>query len=96
MNLGVEDVDLYGGTRHSSTTALREHYTFEEVKEATVHATNKAFERYYQMDFRKLRDVYERTRKWGGTVEKRKSSNRNASGTVKSASPKAKLLKFKK
>ena len=45
--LGVEGVDLYGGTRHSTTTALSEVCTPEEVKSATGHVS-KAFERYFQ------------------------------------------------
>jgi hypothetical protein len=45
-NLGIEGVDLYGGTRHSSVRALRRYRTPEEIKEAAMSATNKAFERY--------------------------------------------------
>ena len=57
-NLGVEGVDLYGGTRHSSVTALREFCTPEEIKRATMHSTNQAFERYYQTDGEELRKIY--------------------------------------
>ena len=56
--IGVEGVDLYGGTRHSSVTALREHFTPEEIKRATMHSTNQAFERYYQADREELRKIY--------------------------------------
>jgi len=45
--LNIEGVDLYGGTRHSTVTALSEHCSPEEVKGATGH-TSKAFERYFQ------------------------------------------------
>jgi integrase len=45
--LGITDVDLYGGTRHSTATALGQVCTPEEVKDATGH-TSKAFERYFQ------------------------------------------------
>ena len=45
-NLGIEGVDLYGGTRHSSVRALRRYRSPEEIKEAAMSATNKAFERY--------------------------------------------------
>lgn len=49
-NVGVKGVDLYGGTRHSSTTALREAFTPEEIKSSgTLHTTNKAFDRYLQI-----------------------------------------------
>jgi hypothetical protein len=48
-NLGIEGVDLYGGTKHSTATALGEILTPEEVKRGgTGSATNKAFERYFQ------------------------------------------------
>lgn len=45
-NLGIEGVDLYGGTRHSSVRALRRYRSPEEIKSAAMSATNKAFERY--------------------------------------------------
>jgi hypothetical protein len=57
-NLGVQGVDLYGGTRHSSATALREHFTPEQIKRATMNSTNQAFERYYQTDGEELREFY--------------------------------------
>jgi integrase len=47
-NLGVKDVDLYGGTRHSTITALGEFLSPEEVKRGSLHKTNKALERYLQ------------------------------------------------
>ena len=48
-NLGVKGVDLYGGTRHSTATALGEFLTPEQIKRGgTGSATNKAFERYFQ------------------------------------------------
>jgi hypothetical protein len=58
LNLGIEGVDLYGGTRHSSTRALREFRTPEEIKRATMHSTNKAFERYFQIELDDVRGVY--------------------------------------
>jgi hypothetical protein len=42
-NLGVNDVDLYGGIRHSSAIGLRKIATPEQIKMATMHSTNKAF-----------------------------------------------------
>jgi hypothetical protein len=45
-NLGIKEVDLYGGTRHSTVRALRRHYSPEQIKEAAMSKTNKAFERY--------------------------------------------------
>ena len=48
-NLGIKGVDLYGGTKHSTATALGEFLTPEEIKRGgTGSATNKAFERYFQ------------------------------------------------
>ncbi|MFA5322790.1 MAG: hypothetical protein WC373_08965 [Smithella sp.] len=38
--------DLYGGTRHSTVRALRRNYSPEQIKEAAMSKTNKAFERY--------------------------------------------------
>ena len=58
-NLGIEGVDLYGGTRHSSVRALRSHYSPEEIKEAAMSTTNKAFERYMgRPEDDNLRSVY--------------------------------------
>ncbi len=49
-NLGVKGVDLYGGTKHSTATALGEFLTPEQIKRGgTGSATNKAFERYFQL-----------------------------------------------
>jgi integrase len=61
-NLGIEGVDLYGGTRHSSAIALRKFRTPEEIKRATMHSTNKAFERYFRIESDDLRGIYEDTR----------------------------------
>jgi hypothetical protein len=46
-DLGLKGVDLYGGTRHSTTTALDEQVTPEKIQDATGHAS-KAFRRYFQ------------------------------------------------
>jgi integrase len=46
--LGITDVDLYGGTRHSTTTEIGKHFGEARARAATGHRTNKAFERYYQ------------------------------------------------
>ena len=58
-NLGIAGVDLYGGTRHSSTTALREYYTPEEIRRSgTLHSTNKAFDRYLRVNIESSREIY--------------------------------------
>jgi integrase len=57
-NLGIEGVDLYGGTRHSSAIALYKDagVSPEEIKKATGHKTSVAFTRYFKLD---LDDVLE-------------------------------------
>ncbi len=57
-NLGIEGVDMYGGTRHSSALAMTEFATPEQIKSATMHTTNRAFERYYQVSKSELKDLY--------------------------------------
>ncbi len=47
-NLGVEGVDLYGGTKHSTVKSMREYFSPSEIKQGTGIASNKAFERYFQ------------------------------------------------
>jgi integrase len=59
-NLGIEGVDLYGGTKHSTAMGLREVATFEEVRKMTGHTTNKAFDRYLQLEGEKMKELYRR------------------------------------
>jgi len=59
-NLGIEGVDLYGGTRHSSAKALRESFTPEQIRRATMHSTNKAFERYFMIEGQEVLQVYQK------------------------------------
>ncbi|RLB15909.1 MAG: hypothetical protein DRG82_10445, partial [Deltaproteobacteria bacterium] len=61
-NLGVQGVDLYGGTRHSSARALRKFRSHEEIKRATMHSTNKAFERYFQIELEDIKTIYAETK----------------------------------
>lgn len=60
-NLGIEGVDLYGGTRHSSAVALRKDFTPEQIKQGTMHQTNKAFERYFRIGADDIREIYEKS-----------------------------------
>ena len=60
-NLGITGVDLYGGTRHSSARALRKYFSPEQIKRATMHTTNAAFERYFKIESDDLRDIYRRS-----------------------------------
>lgn len=39
VNLGVEGIDLYGGTRHSTALALREFASPEQIRRASMHST---------------------------------------------------------
>ena len=88
-NLGIVGVDLYGGTRHSSAKALRRYRTPEEIKRATMHATNKAFERYFWMESDELRDIYR------DAVEPRKQTKRAGKGKVLSFTKDARTGKKK-
>jgi len=60
-NLGIEGVDLYGGTRHSSALALRDLASPEQIRRATMHGTNKAFERYFRVEGAELKNIYDLT-----------------------------------
>lgn len=57
-NLKIKKVDLYGGTRHSSVYALAELATPEESKNASMHSTNRAFERYYRKNLNEIKRLY--------------------------------------
>ena len=48
-NLGIKGVDLYSGTRHSTTTEIARRYGEDKAIKATGHETNKAFRRYCQV-----------------------------------------------
>jgi integrase len=59
-NLGIKGVDLYGGTRHSTATALGRELTPEQIKKGMLHKTNKAFERYFQSQQADAKMVYQK------------------------------------
>lgn len=60
-NLNIKDVDLYGGTVHSTTRALRAlGRTPEEIKKGSMRQTSKAFNRYFQMEMDDMRGIYGR------------------------------------
>ncbi|MHB8071526.1 MAG: tyrosine-type recombinase/integrase [Candidatus Cryosericum sp.] len=63
--LGIEGVDLYGGTRHSSIVAARRFLGYEDTKTLAGHSTNSAFERYFHRDLEYVRQVQS---KWRGEV----------------------------
>jgi len=75
-NLGIEGVDLYGGTRHSTANYLGEFFTPEEIKAATAHTTNKAFERYYRIKPEQVCSLYEKAQ--GNVVSMEDHTHRHA------------------
>lgn len=74
MNLGINEVDLYGGTRHSSARALRARFSPEQIKRATMHSTSKAFERYFRVESDEVRTIYET----GNALVTKKAPTKNA------------------
>lgn len=56
--MGIEGVDLYGGTKHSTVKAMREFFRPDEIKQGTGIVSNKAFERYFQHEFEDERKIY--------------------------------------
>ncbi|MBW1915967.1 MAG: hypothetical protein JRI86_13705 [Deltaproteobacteria bacterium] len=69
-NLGINGVDLYGGTKHSTVTAAREYMTPEEIrKDLTGHRTNAAFDRYLQVDAAKERTASQKIRSKGKVIK---------------------------
>lgn len=46
-----------------SARALREFNSPEEIKRATMHTTNKAFERYFKIEIDELKNIYLNTQK---------------------------------
>lgn len=75
--LGVEGVDLYGGTRHSTATALSVTFSESEImKAATMHKSNKAARRYIQAEHDNSLQIFSEIRKMqnGGIVEFKKGN----------------------
>ncbi len=68
-DLGVEGVQLYGGTKHTTTTATAKMLSREAAKAATGHTTDKAFLRYCQTKGEEALAVHQQV------VEKRKKKN---------------------
>lgn len=55
--LGIEGLDLYGGTRHTTTTEIAKLEGKDAAKRHSGHRTNKAFDRYCQMDEQESSDM---------------------------------------
>lgn len=70
-NIGLAGIDLYGGTRHSTALALRNFATPEQIRRASMHSTNKAFERYFKVESEEVKNIYALTQ------EVHKKTNRN-------------------
>jgi hypothetical protein len=73
-NLGIEGVDLYGGTRHSTATALGRELTPEQIKAGTLHKTNRAFERYFQSQQAEAKLVYQKARNLQRNYNKKRAT----------------------
>ena len=67
-NLGIEDVDLYGGTKHSTVTALGKTYSPEEIQERGTGHLSKAFLRYLETSDDQARKLYQDAVPKKGTV----------------------------
>ena len=73
--LEIEGLDLYGGTRHTTTTELAKMVGREGARKASGHETNKAFDRYCQVQDNtalKMAQVVAKRRKPGDVVKIRK------------------------
>jgi integrase len=60
--VGIKDVDLYGGTRHTTMVELRKRHSPEAIKRGAGTQTNKAFDRYLQVTADELRPLYQDAR----------------------------------
>ncbi len=65
LNLGIQDVDLYGGTRHSTMQFYRQHMSTEDVLRLSSHTTSKAGMRYLEVHEEELRAGFELTNRLG-------------------------------
>jgi hypothetical protein len=67
-HLNIEEVDMYGGSRHSSSRELhRIGYSREEIrKEGTQHSTTWAFDRYLGVELELSRTLYSAAGNRGG------------------------------
>jgi integrase len=75
MDLGIEDLDLYGGCRHSSITALAKEVGKDKARKFSGHDTNKAFDRYCQIADDDTFDMAQLMAKMRGKVVEFKKEN---------------------
>ena len=85
--LGIDGVDLYGGTKHSTAMGLRFNgaATYEEIRKITGHTTNKAFDRYLRLEGETVK----------GLLARRRDLADNLLITSEGTSDSANILKFK-
>ena len=68
--MGIEGVDLYGGTRHSTATALGEYFSEQEIMDAgSMHKSNKAAQRYIQAKKNDSINIYAKVREMQGKAK---------------------------
>ena len=82
-SLGIEGVDLYGGTKHSTAMGLRSVATYEEVRKMTGHTTNKAFDRYLQLEGETMKELYRRRQEIADLSSKLPASSLSSSDDQK-------------
>lgn len=82
--LGIEGVDLYGGTKHSTLTGLRTRglVTYEEARKMSGHTTNKAFDRYLKIEAEPRRDLFAQRSKTLSKTDKELTRIEGASKTI--------------
>ncbi|MCG8410938.1 MAG: hypothetical protein MI739_06620, partial [Bacteroidales bacterium] len=64
----IHDLDLYGGTRHTTTTAIAKVAGKKKARIFSGHDTNKAFDRYCQIGEKDSHDMAELMAKMRGKV----------------------------
>jgi hypothetical protein len=89
--LGIDGVDLYGGTKHSTAMGYREIYTPEQIQSLTLHSTGAAFRRYFQTGGEDLRQLLQ-----GRKAILSPGSSDNALITKTGEARKTQILKFTK
>ena len=94
-NLGIEGVDLYGGTRHSTTTWRAVEFGREKTKESSGHGTNKACDRYCQVDDFSF-DIVTATAKKQGKIVELEAIKKKAQGGATEVPPKVAIHKNEK
>lgn len=78
--LGIEGLDLYGGTRHTTVTAIAKMAGRDNAKKASAHETNKAFERYCQAEDETafaMAEMIRRPKSCSNVVRSKKKFNKN-------------------